>query len=498
MQYREFGRTGVLVSAVGFGANRFRQEDLSFGIEHCAEIVVQAANAGVNFFDSAVPYSNGNCESILKLAFNQIKGRKFVCGKSNSSAEKTSDSVLRYIERSLENLGIDCFDFYYMWSVRSLAQYQQIMAPHGPYKGAQLAKDRGLIKHICFSSHAVVDDAKKIIEDGAFEGVLLSYSLLNYRQHDILLQSAAKQGMGVAVMNPLGGGIIPENPQLFEYAMLDKDSSLAESALRFIYAHPEISTILCGISTAGQLEADVEALAFVDNDVNERITKVTSYSSDYGGLCTGCGYCDNCPVGLPIPTLMSAYNMTKFNITSTDYNRNVLDLIQDIELFRKLDGQMIFETGDNPCLQCGKCEAVCTQLLPIVASIADIYDKSIKRCVPLSIKRGRLVSLQNCGFQRIGFYTARIVTAGIIDLYRSFFGDFMFEVFVFDQDPSLWGKTYCGVIIRPPSDIPLVNLDVCIITNYKNIEDIYRELTALYTNVTFRKLYEDGDVPWVY
>ena len=228
MQYRDFGKTGLLVSAVGMGANRFKASELKTtqGLERCADLVVKAAKLGVNFFDSAPTYSGGKCEEILRLALPQIKSKCYICGKSSSFQDKTRESVLKSIETSLENIGIDYFDFYYMWSIKSIAQYEEIMKSNGPYEGVLAAKDRGLVKHICFSSHASAIDTVKIIQDGAFEGALVSYSLMNFRENGIILDIAQKNSIGVAIMNPLGGGIIPQNVELFSGAITEIKMSL--------------------------------------------------------------------------------------------------------------------------------------------------------------------------------------------------------------------------------------------------------------------------------
>ncbi|GHV31424.1 hypothetical protein FACS1894167_13780 [Synergistales bacterium] len=501
MQYREFGKTGKMVSAVGMGANRFKPEDIKTpgGIERCADIVMRAADLGVNFFDSAAVYSGGKCEEILKPALRQIKAKCYVCGKSSSHQEKTRDAVLRHIERSLNNLGIDYFDFYYMWSIKSLTQYEEIMAPGGAYDGVAAAKERGMIKHICFSSHAPTRDAVTMIRSGAFEGVLLSYSLMNFRENAITLEAAHGNGLGVAVMNPLGGGIIPQNSEMFMGAVMDGDTDVCDAALKFVYANHAVSTVLCGVENANELTANVKSLSEPDSHLETRSAYVADNLGVFSGFCTGCGYCADCPAGIPIPALMTAYNQTIFKSDTFIYNRTSPELIKRGNFFRSLEGRAEFENSANPCLKCGKCEKVCTQSLPTTDRIAGIYGWVEENCVSRQARKKRLEGLIKRKYKRVGFFTGGGYTAFVIKLYKSLIGDFSFEPFVFDNNPLRWGSEFSdGIVIRNPEEIPRLGLDAVLVSNYVHSEDIYADLTARFPMANIKKLHTDDDVPWVF
>ena len=73
--------------------------------------------------------------------------------------------------------------------------YKDIIKPGGAYEGALKAKKMGLIEHIVFSNHAVPSVAIKIIEDGLFEGLTLSYNLLNFKLMDPVLKAASKKNI---------------------------------------------------------------------------------------------------------------------------------------------------------------------------------------------------------------------------------------------------------------------------------------------------------------
>lgn len=501
MQYREFGKTKMMLSAVGMGANRFKASDLQDpdGIEKCADLVVKAANLGVNFFDSAPTYSGGKCEEILRTALPQIKTPCYIAGKSSSYQEKTKDSVLRYIENSLQNLGRDYFDVFYMWSVKSYEQYQVIMAKDGPYDGVLAAQSRGLVKHICFSSHASSADAIKIIRDGAFEGVLVSYSLLNFKENNCVLEAARENHLGVSIMNPLGGGIIPQNQRMFAGAKLEVDRDVIEGALRFVYAHPAVSSVLCGVTDMQELEMDIHGLRQADPLQKIRQEQVSLAINSIPEFCTGCNYCQGCPKGIPVSTIMKAFNKTKFRSDSFLYNRTNPELIQRGAVFRELEGSYHFLDQGNPCVACGKCEKVCTQSLPIIKTIDTLYQWAEENCILDKAKKYRLEQLIPQGTRSIGVYTAGVYTSAMLQIIEAYLGDSPLEMIVFDSDSSKWGTLYLEkYIVKNPDEMVQSGIQLLLITNYIHSAQIYEDLIQRYPEVNIQQLHTELDLPWYF
>jgi len=79
------------------------------------------------------------------------------------------------------------------------------------------AKEEGLIRHAVFSTHLSGPEIRKVIEEDLFEGVTLGYSTINFPYRDEGITAAAENNMGVVIMNPLGGGIIIQNPDIFSF-----------------------------------------------------------------------------------------------------------------------------------------------------------------------------------------------------------------------------------------------------------------------------------------
>lgn len=357
MIYKPYGKTGKMVSALGFGGMRFK-DDCS--IEEGAEIVRYANSLGINYFDTAPNYCKDRSEDIFGEAFKNMPGEFYVSTKSSLGSEPDSDSVRRRIENSLKRLGIDKINFHHMWCIMDLNHYKKVMAKGGPYWGALKAKEEGLIDHLVFSTHASGEEIRIMVEEGYFEGVTLGYNILNfpYRQEGIL--AAHQHGLGVATMNPLGGGLIPENQEYFSFIKQNQNESVVQAALRFNASHECISVTLSGMGSKEEVKHNVDAVKNLTILKNSQIeTLKSSLRQDMNQLCTTCQYCKHCPKGINIPKYMDLYNYY------------VLKGINGIkEMYESLSkyGDIDFEKDMAPsdCIGCKKCETLCTQKLNIV------------------------------------------------------------------------------------------------------------------------------------
>lgn len=362
MIYKEYGKTGKKVSAIGFGGMRFLKEDYENGYDKAAEVVHKAFELGVNYFDTAPYYCDDKSEEIMGHAFRTMpREQYYVSTKSMVSAEPTADDVLRRIENSLHRLGLDKIDFFHMWCILNLEQYDKIMVKGGAYEGAVRAKEEGLIDHIVFSTHCDGAEIEKIVSDGYFEGVTLGYNAANFAFRQQGIKAAYQKGLGVVTMNPLGGGLIPQNPNLYGFLKTSSDETIAQAALRFNAGHKEISVVLAGMGTIAEVEENVkagEAFAPIeDSDIEKMSANLKEYMNH---LCTGCQYCLGCPVDIEIPKFMEAYN--KYLIENKP--DAALNTIQYHWHMNQEDA--------GKCIECGACESQCTQKLPIIQRLKEI------------------------------------------------------------------------------------------------------------------------------
>lgn len=361
MYYKQYGNTNMKVSAIGMGTMRYNDADVKSGnFEKCAEVVLYAHEKGINFFDSAPFYCDDKSEVITGLALSQLPRDSFyISSKVNLGSyggQFSPDIFRKRLETSLSRLKVDYLDFYYLWCLLDLGSFQKqydLM-----YSSFEKAKEEGLIKNITFSSHMQGTQLEDVIKTNSFQGMLIGYNALNYRFRQAGISAAHQNGMGIVVMNPLGGGLIPSNPKVFDYLTQGTDLNVAQAALRFVASHKEITVALCGCTTKQHVD---EAVKSVENLIEKPAAVIYDEYETKGitlnNLCTGCAYCKYCPKDIDIPKFMDAYN--------------------EKILGNRIEDRLKWHWGipaslASECINCGQCETLCTQHLPIMDRLSEI------------------------------------------------------------------------------------------------------------------------------
>jgi predicted aldo/keto reductase-like oxidoreductase len=489
---------------LGLGTNRFPIADESdeFGIESAVKLTLCALDFGVNYIDVAPGYSRGMAFEVLRRVFKQTKKLYKVTLKSRSDIDKSADDVRRRTELSLNSMGISRATYAVAWSIFSFEEFKEIINKGGMFEGMLKLKDEKIVEHICFSTHAPVPDIIKILDSGVFEGMTISYSLLNSAIMDEALDIAQKRDIGVVVMNPLGGGIIPQNRDFFSFACNDSESSTVQSALRFVKAHAAVKVVLTGVSNLSELEENLSAF----NDVNsesdiDRVARVSMEIQALKDFCTGCNYCAGCPSGIPISAYMQSRNTLIFKPINA-YNRTATGLLQNIQLFRKLsmDFHILPETNENPCIHCGQCEARCTQKLNIMDALEDIYKRIAESSYSKEGHKRRLDTLLNGhAYRRVGIYPSGGYFAWVSTMYHSLFGEPTFEYVLFNSDSKTWGTVQGGAVVHKPDDIRKLRPDIVLVSNYNYSDEIYNSIKHYEDDgIRIVKLHDDSDVPWLF
>ncbi|WMJ22574.1 aldo/keto reductase [Paludicola sp. MB14-C6] len=361
MYYKNYGNTDMKVSAIGLGCMRYDDNDVAEGnLEKCAEVALYAHECGINYFDTAPFYCNDKSETITGIALSQLKRDSyFVSSKTNMSTVGdviNADTFRKRLETTLTRLKVDYLDFYHLWCMLDLESYQkQREALYGFF---EQAKAEGLIRNIVFSAHMQGAEIEKVVAENKFKGMLIGYNALNYRFRQSGIEAAHKNGMGVVVMNPLGGGLIPQNPETFSYLTKETDLNVAQAALRFVASHKEITITLAGCTTKAHVDDAVKAVEnLVEKPASEINKELEGQGLSFNTLCTGCGYCKKCPMDIDIPKFMDAYNEKLLG--SSPLARIKWHWNESVENAAK-------------CIECGKCESLCTQHLPIIERLKEL------------------------------------------------------------------------------------------------------------------------------
>lgn len=350
MQYRPYGTTGREISVIGFGGMRFAEPDK---IDEMAEVVLHAYRRGVNYFDTAPSYCGDHSEEIMGAAIAEMKPGSFYVS-TKSGREKGAD-LRRQLETSLARLGVESIDFFHIWCVVTLEGWSRRIKG-GAVAAAIQAKEEGLVGHVVVSSHLPGNELTQVLDEAPFEGVTLGYCAINFPYRQQAVDAAGLRNLGVVTMNPLGGGILPNNAERFDFLRSADDPSVVSAALRFNLSHPAITSALVGFSNAQQVDEAIDAVENFHPYSPEHVQAMQEKILDsFNDLCTGCQYCLPCPAGVNIPRMMDAYDFT----TLADG-----DEVQTIR--NRLNWQWNLSPADAAaCTQCGLCEERCTQHLPI-------------------------------------------------------------------------------------------------------------------------------------
>jgi len=357
MRTSEYGKTGKQVSAIGFGGMRF---DMSKSLEANAELLLYAQAKGINYFDSAPHYCDGKGEEIFGIALKQMRGEYFVSTKGMPTQFDTAAKARQAVEESLRRLQVDKIDFYHVWCLRKMEHYELAMRPGGQYEGLLACQQEGLIDHIVCSTHQPGAEVRQVLADGHFAGVLLGVNILNFPYRWDGIEAAQEFGCGVVVMNPLAGGAIPRHESQLQFLAEDGETP-TEAALRFVVAAPQINVVLPGFSCQEHIDvACAVAASATPVPATQRQRLQARLGANLNAMCTGCGYCVNCPQAIAVPSYMQCYN------EHAVFGKSDAQMVAALPFMREYGMLAGSRAAAAACIECGQCQQDCTQHLPIV------------------------------------------------------------------------------------------------------------------------------------
>lgn len=368
MIFSEF--KGKQLSLLGFGAMRL--PTLADGSVDEAQVEKMVANAfaqGVNYFDTAWPYHNGESEYVMGRVLSKYPRDSFyLADKFPGHQYSDRYDPAAIFERQLEKCGVEYFDFYLLHNVYERSMSVYLDPQWGILDYFREQKRLGRIKHLGFSTHANVEGLKEFLDiagdDMEFCQIQLNYldwTLQNARaKYDLL----TRRGIPVWVMEPVRGGkLVSVSPASTEKLRAARpDETTVAWCFRFLQGLPNVKMILSGMSNEQQMAdnlATFEESRPLSPAEGELILKVADELK--GSVpCTACRYCvAGCPMGLDIPFLLSVYNDLRYApVTNTTLR------IEALPESKKPD----------VCVGCGKCAQICPQKIDIPGAMQDFCD----------------------------------------------------------------------------------------------------------------------------
>jgi len=377
MLYRQAGKTGQMLSILGFGCMRLPTRDGKahlIDVEKAQAMVDYAIRHGVNYFDTAyvyhseVPFHAGMSELFLGHALGAQRQKVQVATKLPSWFVNSRADMDRFLDEQLGRLQTNHIDFYLVHALTE--QLWQKLSRLGLAAFLDAALADGRIKHAGFSFHDEAPLFKPIVDAYDWSFCQMQYNFMDedFQAGRAGLEYAASKGLGVIIMEPLrGGGLatrIPEEVQaLWNQSRVQRRA--AEWALRFVWNRPEVSVVLSGMTELWQMEENVRiADQGLPNSLTaEELALIHQAKAIYQARtrvnCTSCGYCLPCPNAVNIPA-----NFLQLNNLAIYRDRGAAEFFY----FHLLNE----EQRASHCEECGQCEELCPQHLPIPAMLKEV------------------------------------------------------------------------------------------------------------------------------
>jgi uncharacterized protein len=347
MEQRTLGRTGLTVSAIGFGGIKLPQ----ISEEEAAACLDRALDLGVSFIDTARNYRDS--ERKIGAGLKLRRGEFILATKSSA---RSYDGALADLETSLRELQFDSVDLWQLHSVSSSSDWEETMGPNGALKAARRAQEQGMVRHVGITIHRDTATMRKAIASGEFETIMLAYNPLDGESVADILPLAKAAGMGTIIMKALSGGQIAY-PKQARQAGLGGPDALVAGSLRWALSDPAVDCVIPGMQAVHEVEENVALVEpFVplsDAERQELVRLFGGFGGEfrYGQRCLRCGYCQPCPHGVDVPVVLHAATIV------AKYPDDLKQIGR--EMYAAL------EVGAEACTECRVCIGKCPAALPV-------------------------------------------------------------------------------------------------------------------------------------
>jgi predicted aldo/keto reductase-like oxidoreductase len=355
------GRSGVQISALSMGCGHLPDDpDLS------DELIRAAVAAGINYFETASIYCNGECEQRTGRGLEPVRDKVMlsakhgllVGGEAEGHPATTGDDYRREILENhlpalrtdhVEWLQVGWFQAYKLPALRS----------SGIMDAIRRLQDEKIVGHVGFTTHDTPENVVTCIESGEFESCTVQYNLLN-RAYEPAIEAAGERGVAIVVMGPLYGGMLALPAPALRELVPDPDVTTSRAGLQFVLSNPAVSTACSGMGSLAELEENLASVLAAPTaaDRAEMDAVFSRFKAVADSLCTGCNYCAPCPQGVSISQNLRI--------------RNYLAIYGAIDAAAQAYADIEPAARASCCSDCGECEEKCPNDLPVRQLLAEI------------------------------------------------------------------------------------------------------------------------------
>ncbi|MGQ9571916.1 MAG: aldo/keto reductase [Dehalococcoidia bacterium] len=241
LRTRRLGRTGLLVTELGFGGASVA--DVAEG----EEALLRAFSLGINFVETGRCYKGS--EYLIGRALQRL-GKNSNVHVASKTLKRSRDGALSELKGSLGHLGLPKVDIYQLNSVDERA-WEQVTATGGALAGLKEAREQGLVDYIGISSHTLAV-LRQAIESAEFDTIQLKYSAFNTAGEE-LIRMAQERDIAVIAMKPFGGfGMMSWLKTSPQARFLN-----ARTLLRFALSNRHVSVVIPGMRFPWEVEENV-------------------------------------------------------------------------------------------------------------------------------------------------------------------------------------------------------------------------------------------------
>ncbi len=374
MIYRDF--QDLKLSALGLGTMRLPLidgKDNQIDEAAAKEMFAYAMEQGINYYDTAFGYHEGQSEIVTGKLLNQFpRDSYYIATKFPGYDLGNMTKVKEIFEKQLEKTGMEYFDFYLFHNVNETNIDAYLDPKYGIYDYLLEEKQKGRIRHLGFSTHGDLDVMKRFLDaygkDMEFCQIQLNYVDWTLQKAKEKVELIASYNIPVWVMEPLRGGRLANLADEYqtELKALRPEETIPAWGFRFLQSIPQVTMVLSGMSNFTQLKENIETFS-VDAPLNEAeqaalLNVADRMMSRVVLPCTACRYCTvKCPQGLDIPTLLDIYNEYYFTGGGFLPAMKLSTIPEDKQ--------------PQSCIGCRSCEAVCPQQIKISEAMSQFAEK---------------------------------------------------------------------------------------------------------------------------
>ncbi|MBR5747352.1 MAG: aldo/keto reductase [Prevotella sp.] len=403
MTYRVKHGSGDKVSLLGFGMMRLPDDQ-----DEVNRLVDYAIAHGVNYFDTAPMYKNGNSETMTGIALSRhSRDKYFVATKMSNQREKLwkyDDSRAMY-EKSFRDLRVDYIDYYLLHSIGGggVDTLKARFLDNGLLEFLLKEREAGRIRHLGFSYHGDVSAFDFLLDhqdEYHWDFAQIQMNYLDWRHASLnksgwkqdadaeyLYDKMAKLGVQTVVMEPLRGGALASLDDELSQRLtaLRPNDTPASWAFRWVGSHPNILTTLSGMNQMSHLEENVRTFSPLEpctEAENKILEEIADVMAGFPVIpCTTCRYCMPCPYGVDIPGNFAYYNEAVSQKIIPLPDKQAADYMERKQQFA--DGMRKalpdVSTWATQCADCEECLKKCPQQIRIPNQMARIVETLRKR-----------------------------------------------------------------------------------------------------------------------